>query len=124
MKINHQIPVFDAADIATESNFWAGVLGGTVDAERDFHMVFVDGAPRIGIQLAPDHMSPQWPNGATQQQVHLDVWVDDIASAHQEVMRHGATLLKESDDTDSPDNFQVYADPAGHPFCLCWVNKK
>jgi hypothetical protein len=21
------------------------------------------------------------------------------------------------------DNFQVYADPAGHPFCLCWVER-
>jgi ketosteroid isomerase-like protein len=22
---------------------------------------------------------------------------------------------------DTVDNFQVYADPAGHPFCRCWV---
>lgn len=19
------------------------------------------------------------------------------------------------------DDFQIYADPAGHPFCLCWL---
>lgn len=123
MKIKHQVVVFDAADLATESAFWAGVLGGVIDTEDDWHMVMVDGAPRIGVQLAPDHAPPQWPEGPTRQQIHLDLWVDDIASAHEEVMALGARLLKESDDTDEPDSFQVYADPAGHPFCLCWVKR-
>jgi hypothetical protein len=35
MRINHQVVVFDAADLMSESSFWAGVLGGTVDAEDD-----------------------------------------------------------------------------------------
>ena len=30
MKITRQIIVFDAADLAAESTFWAGLLGGTV----------------------------------------------------------------------------------------------
>jgi hypothetical protein len=30
-------------------------------------------------------------------------------------------LLKAAAEVESADNFQVYADPAGHPFCLCWV---
>jgi hypothetical protein len=51
MKIKHQVVVFDAADLASESRFWAGVLDGTVDAEDDWHMVMVDGAPKIGVQL-------------------------------------------------------------------------
>jgi hypothetical protein len=38
-----QVVVFDAADLAAESSFWAGVFGGTVDAEDDWHMVEVDG---------------------------------------------------------------------------------
>jgi hypothetical protein len=42
----HQVVVFDAADLAAESSFWAGVLGGTVDAEDNWHMVEVDGQPR------------------------------------------------------------------------------
>ena len=25
-----------------------------------------------------------------------------------------------SDDPTASEGFQVYADPAGHPFCLCW----
>jgi predicted enzyme related to lactoylglutathione lyase len=118
--IRFQVVVFDAADLATVSRFWAGVLGGTVDAEDDWHMVMgPDGAPRIGVQLAPDHVPPDWPDGAPQQ-VHLDLWVPDLAAAHDEVMRLGARLLQPAPDLDAVEGFQVYADPAGHPFCLCW----
>ncbi len=80
MKISHQVVVFDAADLTTESSFWVGVLDGTVDAEDDWHMVYAGGEPRIGVQLAPNHVSPQWPDGAPQQ-IHLDLWVDDPATA-------------------------------------------
>ncbi|WP_370459996.1 hypothetical protein [Nostocoides sp. F2B08] len=41
MKITSQVVVFDAADLTVKSTFWAGVLGGTVDAEDDWHMVLV-----------------------------------------------------------------------------------
>lgn len=121
MRINHQVVVFDAADLTAESTFWAGVLGGTVDAEDDWHMVYVDGAPRVGVQLAPGHAPPGWPDGAPQQ-IHLDLWVDDVTASHDEVVTLSATLLKRADDTESREGFQVYADPAGHPFCLCWAN--
>ncbi|MFO7548007.1 MAG: VOC family protein [Acidimicrobiia bacterium] len=123
MRINHQVVVFDAADLASESHFWAGVLGGTVDAEDDWHMVLVDGKPRVGVQLAPDHVPPDWPNGVPKQQIHLDLWVDDFEAAHDEVMGLGARLLQPAAETGDFDNFQVYADPAGHPFCLCWIVK-
>ena len=122
MKIAHQVVVFDAANLAAESSFWAGVLGGTVDAEDDWHMVLVDGRPRVGVQLAPDHVRPDWPDG-TPQQIHLDLWVEDPEAAHDLVMSLGATMLKEADDGETPDAFRVYADPAGHPFCLCWVKR-
>ena len=120
MKINLQVVVFDAADLNAESTFWARLLGGTVDAEDDWHMVLVNGEPKVGVQLAPDHVPPEWPDG-TPQQIHLDLWVDDFEEAHTEVMSAGAKLLQAAASTESPDNFQVYADPAGHPFCLCWV---
>jgi hypothetical protein len=96
------------------------VLGGSVDVEHDWHMVLIDGHPRIGVQLAPHHVPPDWPDGAPQQ-IHLDLWVDDPTAAHELVMGLGAKVLKEAEDGSSPDTFQVYADPAGHPFCLCWV---
>ena len=118
MKIDHQVVVFDAADLPTESSFWAGVLDGNVDAEDDWHMVMVEGEPRIGVQLAPDHIPPDWPDGTPEQQIHLDLWIEDFEAAHDRVMSLGARVLKPA---GSGENFQVYADPAGHPFCLCWV---
>jgi predicted enzyme related to lactoylglutathione lyase len=119
MKIKRQIVVFDAADIAAESEFWARLLGGTVEAEDDWHSVIVDGEGRLGIQLAPDHVPPQWPDGSPQQ-IHLDLFVDDVPAAHEEALTLGARLLKPADDLGADEGFQVYADPAGHPFCLCW----
>ena len=119
MRIEQQVVVFDAADLAAESSFWAGVLEGTVVAEDDWHSVRVEGKGRVAVQLAPNHVPPDWPDGSPPQQMHLDLWVEDFPSAHDRVMSLGAKVLKPAD-TDSDDNFQVYADPAGHPFCLCW----
>ncbi|WP_410613241.1 VOC family protein [Amycolatopsis sp. lyj-109] len=121
MRIKYQVVTLDAADLAAESRFWAGVLGGEVDDDGDWHMVLVDGAPRIGVQLAPDHVPPQWPDGPIRQQIHLDLWVEDFAEAHEQVMALGATVLKPAAGNTAGDDFQVYADPAGHPFCLCWL---
>jgi predicted enzyme related to lactoylglutathione lyase len=119
--IRFQVVAFDAADLAPESAFWAAVLGGTVDVEDDWHMVLdATGAPRIGVQLAPHHVPPDWPDGPPPQQVHLDLWVDDLEAAHAEVMAFGARLLQAAEDLDADEGWQVYADPAGHPFCLCW----
>jgi predicted enzyme related to lactoylglutathione lyase len=119
MMISRQIVVLDAADLTAESTFWAGLLGGTVEADGDWHTVRVDGKPRLAIQLAPGHVPPQWPDGAPQQ-IHLDFFVDDIRAAHDEAMSLGARLLQPAKDIEAAGGFQVYADPAGHPFCLCW----
>src|SRR5262244_279122 len=100
MKLKQQIIVFDAADLAAESAFWAGLLNGRVEAEDDWHTVYVDGKPQLGFQLAPDHVQPQWPEG-TPQQIHLDLYVDDIKSAHDEAMRLGARVLDPAKDLSS-----------------------
>lgn len=34
----------------------------------------------------------------------------------------GARVLKRAEDASPGGDFQVYADPAGHPFCLCKVS--
>ena len=76
------LPAGEAAQPArvTESTFWAGLLEGTVEVEVDWHTVYVDGAPRLGFQLAPNHVAPDWPDGEPQQ-LHLDLYVDDIPPA-------------------------------------------
>jgi predicted enzyme related to lactoylglutathione lyase len=119
MKISHTIVVLDAADLNAVSSFWAGVLGGSVDGDDDWHMISVDGMPQMAVQLAPDHIPPVWPDGIPQQ-IHFDLYVEDLAAAHEEAIALGATLLKAADDPTADEGFQVYADPAGHPFCLCW----
>jgi hypothetical protein len=119
MNIMRQVVVFDAADLAAESAFWAGMLRGRVLTDDAFHCVFdPDGRWVIGVQLAPEHVPPDWPDG-NPQQVHLDLHVDDPVSAHAEAIALGAHLLQ-ADDLTAAEGHQVYADPAGHPFCLGW----
>jgi hypothetical protein len=113
------VVVFDAADLHAESAFWAGMLDGHVFEDERFHSVIdAAGEWRIGVQLAPGHRPPEWPDGAPQQ-VHLDLHVTDAEQAHEQAMRLGARLLQGGDLT-SDEGHQVYADPAGHPFCIGW----
>ncbi len=120
MKISKHTIVLDAADIDALADFWAGVLDGTVQRDDDgkWNTVVVDDGPPIACQLAPNHVPPNWPEG--QQQIHLDLYVEDVAKAHEEVIALGATMLQEAYEMSATEGFIVYADPAGHPFCLCW----
>jgi len=68
----------------------------------------------LSFQHAPDHQPPRWPDPAFPQQFHIDVMVDDMDEAETKVLALGATRLPGEGST-----FRVYADPAGHPFCLC-----
>jgi hypothetical protein len=43
----------------------------------------------------------------------LDIDVTDLDDAHSQVTTLGATLLRLD-----PRGWRVFADPAGHPFCL------
>ncbi|TPN06629.1 VOC family protein, partial [Mesorhizobium sp. B2-3-3] len=56
-----------------------------------------------------------WPDPAHPQQFHLDFAVPDLDRAHEQVVALGATVLDEGDGCRS---WRVFADPAGHPFCL------
>ena len=90
-----------------------GLLGR---AERDLVQVRVDDG--FGHDVHPARS-----RGRRGREIHLDPWVDDPTAAHDLVLSLGARVLKAAEDEDSPDAFQVYADPAGHPFCLCWVKR-
>jgi predicted enzyme related to lactoylglutathione lyase len=104
--------VIDAADIETLATFYGTVLGWPRVYSGDDWITLSDGSGRLAFQLAPDHQPPAWPDPQRPQQFHLDLLVDDIDTAHREVVALGARHL------DSQSDFRVYADPAGHPFCL------
>jgi hypothetical protein len=122
MRFIRHVVVFDAADIATESAFWAALLDGQVinDDDERFHCVVDhDGNWLIGVQHAPDHRPPDWPDGAPQQ-VHLDLHAEDPTSAIAQAARLGARTLRADSDLADDDGHYVFADPAGHPFCIGW----
>ncbi len=120
MRTVRNVIVFDAADLHAESAFWAGILGGHVFEDDTWHSVIdANGEWRIGVQLAPNHVPPDWPYG-NPQQVHLDLHVEEPRSAHNEAIALGAKLLQSAPDLGSDEGHQVYADPAGHPFCIGW----
>nr|WP_309140042.1 VOC family protein [Micromonospora sp. 4G55] len=71
--------------------------------------------PRLAFQKALNLRAPAWPDPERPQQFHLDVTVDDIDAAEKAVLALGARRLP-----GEGDGWRVYADPSGHPFCLCW----
>jgi hypothetical protein len=122
VKIKRWVIVLDASDLEAESGFWAGLLGGSVHRDRDWHSIVVDGEWVMGVQHAPNHVAPDWPAGPQQQQVHLDLHVDDLEVAAGLARALGARQLQPpTRPTDNPDGdevFAVYASFAGHPFCF------
>jgi catechol 2,3-dioxygenase-like lactoylglutathione lyase family enzyme len=103
--------VIDCPDPATLAAFYSELIGLPITyRSADWVVVAAnDRSSGIAFQLAPGHQPPQWPDPAHPQQFHLDVMVDDVAAARLQVLALGARPLPGSD---------VYADPAGHPFCL------
>jgi len=109
--------VFDCPGPRAPARFYSEVLGVPITAdEGDWVDIGDVRTGRIGFQLAPDHVPPHWPDPHRPQQVHLDIRVDgDVEEAERKVLALGAVRLSASE-----RNFRVYADPAGHPFCLEW----
>ncbi|MFB7335452.1 VOC family protein [Streptomyces adustus] len=108
--------VLDCPDPRALAGFYAALLGGTLEEQEDWVDVKVDGAQVLAFQASPGYVPPKWPSSDGSQQFHLDLTVDDLDTAEQEVLRLGARTLEVEDRSRS---FRVYADPAGHPFCLC-----
>lgn len=120
MDMVRHVIVFDAADLDAESTFWAGIFGGQLFGDESCRCVIdASGEWYVGVQLAPNHVPPEWPDGSPPQQVHLDFHVEDPRAAHEAAIGLGARLLQ-ADDFDAEEGHQVYADPAGHPFCIGW----
>ncbi|MBM0256998.1 VOC family protein [Micromonospora sp. 4G55] len=79
-----------------------------------------DGGTQLAFQQVDQLPETTWPENRVPQQLHLDLTVasvEELQVQHERVMRLGGRLLYDrSDDPDEP--LRVYADLAGHPFCI------
>jgi catechol 2,3-dioxygenase-like lactoylglutathione lyase family enzyme len=103
--------ILDCPDPAVMASFYSTLLSLPITyADEDFTVVATsDRASGVAFQRSANHRRPTWPDPAVPMQIHLDVMVDDLAEAHTAVLALGAAEL---------GGDHVYADPAGHPFCL------
>jgi len=117
-----QCVVLDCADVVELSRFYQSLLGGVVNQPdprwslgEGWATLHTDGGFVLAFQRVEDHRPPRWPDSAHPQQFHLDLGVKDLERAQEDVLRRDATLL---DEGDGKRSWRIFADPAGHPFCL------
>ncbi|MER7456269.1 VOC family protein [Micromonospora sp. NPDC126480] len=108
--------VIDCPDPRALATFYSELLGLPLDekgSSGDGWVVISGAGHRLAFQEALNLRPPTWPEPVVPQQFHLDVQVDDVEAAERQVLALGARRLP-----GGGDDFRVYADPAGHPFCL------
>ena len=108
--------VIDCPDPETLASFYEELLG-MVRVATDVDWIMIGDTPeqsRVAFQLVDPYNPPQWPSQVVPQQMHFDVRVPDLDAGEEKVLALGAT-----DAGYREDDFRVYLDPAGHPFCLC-----
>jgi catechol 2,3-dioxygenase-like lactoylglutathione lyase family enzyme len=130
--------VLDCTDARALAEFYRQLLGlryrpgddppaaGAPDPTGQDWLVLQDaaGSTRLAFQQVAALPEATWPEGPRPQQLHLDLTVPtaaDLDVQHVRAVALGARLLYDlSDDPDEP--LRVYADLAGHPFCIFVVN--
>jgi catechol 2,3-dioxygenase-like lactoylglutathione lyase family enzyme len=119
MKAHFECVVLDCPEPLALAEFYRSVLGGDVNRPDD-RWSLADGGATLHLDTGfallfhpvEDYRPPEWPDPQRPQQMHLDFAVSDLDEAEAAVLANGATLL------DDQTGWRVYADPAGHPFCL------
>ncbi|MFE2519693.1 VOC family protein [Streptomyces mirabilis] len=107
----------DCADPETLAAFYQQATGLELHprSNGDFAGVTREDGLAIGFQRVDDYQAPRWPDQAAPQQSHLDFAVDDLDEAEALLLQLGATKPEYQ---PGGDRWRVFADPAGHPFCL------
>lgn len=75
---------------------------------------------RFSFHRCEGYVPPRWPRGHGEHQAHFDLLVEDLAEACGVVEKAGGRPLTPILDP-GPKEWRIYADPAGHPFCLVTV---
>lgn len=117
-----QCVVLDCSRPVELAEFYRTILGGVVNQRDrrwsvgdDWATLHTPSGLVLAFQRPADYRPPQWPDPARPQQFHLDFDVADLDRAHEQVLALGATVLDKGADERG---WRIYADPAGHPFCL------
>ncbi|MEV0587442.1 VOC family protein [Nonomuraea sp. NPDC050310] len=79
-----------------------------------------EGASLLAFQQVDRQPRTTWPEQDIPQQLHLDMTVPSVEALeaqHERILGLGARLLLDRMD-DEEEPLRVYADPAGHPFCV------
>jgi hypothetical protein len=105
----------DCADPTALATFWAGLLDGTILASTDDVVVVRTDTIMLAAIRVPDYTPPTWPDGPTPKHIHFDLAVRSLDEAEAEALRLGATKATHQ---PRPDEWRIFHDPAGHPFCL------
>jgi catechol 2,3-dioxygenase-like lactoylglutathione lyase family enzyme len=100
----------DAPDAAALAGFYAALTG----MEKDGTLL-TGVCGRLKFQQVTDYNAPRWPDPAYPQQAHLDLLVEDVDEGSALAVDLGARPLNAGG-----ERYRVFADPAGHPFCLIW----
>ena len=126
--------VLDATAARTLAEFYRELLGfryrsgdeppasGEPDLQGEDWLVLRDsaGAARLAIQHVDELPRSTWPDARVPQQLHLDLTVGDVeelARQRDRALALGATVLQDRME-DPQEPLYVFADPAGHPFCI------
>jgi hypothetical protein len=114
--------VFDCPDPLPMATFWSAFLDLPDRLEDAPDRIVIAGSdrrlPMLAMQRVENHQPPRWPDPQYPAQLHLDVLFDDRRAREQLVLQLGATKLP-----PQGGSCAVYADPAGHPFCLCMTGE-
>ncbi|WP_432881388.1 VOC family protein [Kribbella sp. CA-245084] len=108
-------PTINCPDAATLGRFYAQITGGKLVYTDPGWATMAGPGGRIDFQSDPAHVPPTWPDPTVPIQYHLDFYVEDLAGAAELVLAAGATQYEHQ---PNADHCLVFADPAGHPFCL------
>jgi catechol 2,3-dioxygenase-like lactoylglutathione lyase family enzyme len=103
----------DAPEPAALARFYAALLGAEVGYEGPEGALVSASSGSLMFQAVSEYNPPRWPDPAYPQQGHLDIGVDDLDAGEARVLELGASKLP-----GGGEGFRVFADPAGHPFCL------
>jgi predicted enzyme related to lactoylglutathione lyase len=113
--------VLDCPDPKALAEFYAALLGwpGEPVILYEGHWAELHnpgGGMTLEFQRTADYQPPTWPDPQRPQMFHLDVKVADLDASEAHALAIGAKVL---DVSGAHPSFRVYADPVGHPFCLC-----